>query len=141
MTRINLIDPSSLTDQHIMAEYRELPRVFGLSYKRYLNGKKFIPVPSYRLATGHVMFFYDKLDFLINRQHSIIKECLNRGFKISNTNVECPIIPGWMNNWIPSIEDVNLSISRLDERLLDKVSFYKHYGSPVQSDFYSKYIR
>ena len=30
MTRINTIDPANLTDQHLMAEARELPRVFAL---------------------------------------------------------------------------------------------------------------
>lgn len=33
MTRINLTLVSELTDQHLMAEYRELPRVFGASPK------------------------------------------------------------------------------------------------------------
>ena len=31
MTRINLTLVSELTDQHLMAEYRELPRVFWYS--------------------------------------------------------------------------------------------------------------
>jgi len=28
MTRINLINPEKLTDQHLLAVYRELPRIF-----------------------------------------------------------------------------------------------------------------
>lgn len=28
MTRINLVDPVILSDKHLMAEYRELPRIF-----------------------------------------------------------------------------------------------------------------
>ena len=31
MTRINLTLVSELADQHLIAEYRELPRVFGYS--------------------------------------------------------------------------------------------------------------
>lgn len=30
MTRINLADPSTLHSKHLLAEYRELPRVFKL---------------------------------------------------------------------------------------------------------------
>jgi hypothetical protein len=30
MTRINCIDPALLSDKHLGAEYRELPRIFNL---------------------------------------------------------------------------------------------------------------
>lgn len=40
MTRINLTLVSELADQHLMAEYRELPRVFGAVRKHVQNGKK-----------------------------------------------------------------------------------------------------
>ena len=30
MTRINTMPPEHLTDQHLFAEYRELPRIFAL---------------------------------------------------------------------------------------------------------------
>lgn len=30
MTRINLLPPAQLADQHLIAEYRELPRIFTL---------------------------------------------------------------------------------------------------------------
>lgn len=31
MTRINVVDPRDLTDEHLFAEWRELPRVFTLA--------------------------------------------------------------------------------------------------------------
>ena len=34
MTRINLLPPSQLADQHLIAEWRELPRIFGLVKKK-----------------------------------------------------------------------------------------------------------
>jgi len=37
MTRINLVDPSTLHSKHLLAEYRELPRVFGLVQQALLN--------------------------------------------------------------------------------------------------------
>ncbi|MGP2427932.1 pyrimidine dimer DNA glycosylase/endonuclease V, partial [Escherichia coli] len=40
MTRINLTLVSELADQHLMAEYRELPRVFGAVRKHVANGKR-----------------------------------------------------------------------------------------------------
>lgn len=38
MTRINLIPPSELHYKHLVAEYRELPRVFGLVRRAQANG-------------------------------------------------------------------------------------------------------
>lgn len=33
MTRINVVPVTELTDKHLLAEYRELPRIFGASKK------------------------------------------------------------------------------------------------------------
>ena len=38
MTRINLTLVSELADQHLMAEYRELPRIFGAVRDRLAKG-------------------------------------------------------------------------------------------------------
>ena len=62
MTRINIIDPAELHDQHLVAEYREIFMV-GSSLQRSLKSAnwdpKNIPV-SFTLNKGHVSFFYDK---------------------------------------------------------------------------------
>ena len=61
MTRINIIDPAELTDQHLIAEYREITMVPG-SLNRTLNSKigyKESKVPKrYTLNGGHVYFFW-----------------------------------------------------------------------------------
>lgn len=38
MTRINLVDPSTLHTKHLIAEYRELPRVFALAEAAAFRG-------------------------------------------------------------------------------------------------------
>lgn len=66
MTRINAnIDPADLCDQHLIAEYREMVRIpnFVLKHPIKLNT---IP-DTYRLGTGHVKFFYNKIRFLHHR--------------------------------------------------------------------------
>ena len=59
MTRINIISPSELTDQHLIAEYREIFMVAG-SLKRTLISKSgFVEskVPkNFTLNNGHVYF-------------------------------------------------------------------------------------
>ena len=82
MTRINIISPSELTDQHLIAEYREIFMVAG-SLKRTLiskNGYLQSKVPKeYTLNSGHVYFFYNKGKYLNKRYNLIIKEMKLRG--------------------------------------------------------------
>lgn len=133
MTRINLTLVSELADQHLMAEYRELPRIFGAVRKRIAEGKKFNDIPSdFRLGSGHVKFFYDKCGFLFLRQQEIIEELLERGFAISNTHVDVHDIPlCLMNDFVPSAADIALSQARLDEKIAQRPTWYKHYGKAI----------
>lgn len=60
MTRINLVPVSELSDQHLIAEYRELPRIFNLVLNAQYKGKyplDFKISDTYLLGTGHVTFF------------------------------------------------------------------------------------
>lgn len=133
MTRINLVPVNELTDQHLMAEYRELPRVFGAVRKRLSNKQDFKDIPlNFCLGSGHVKFFYDKIGFLFLRQNDIINECFKRGIKITNTHVDTADIPlCFMNNFFPSENDIALSRQRLAEKIAMKPTWYKHYGVPL----------
>lgn len=137
MTRINTIDPKLLTDQHLMIEYRELPRVFGLAEKHSRSGRKMPSIDSYRMGAGHVLFFYDKLEYLISRQKLLIQELLIRGFDIQHTEVDCPNLAGYMNNWIPKEKDHQISLTRLDEKVKMKPKFYKFKKDSVSIGFYA----
>lgn len=83
MTRINVVPPSELENVHLLAEYRELPRVFSLATSYYYSGKKRDFPKEYTLGTGHVKFFYDKLKWLYNRQVSLIQELEKRGYTLN----------------------------------------------------------
>ena len=84
MTRINCIPPTELTDKHLVAEYRELSRLFSLieGYaQRIADGVDEKPLPPvYTLGKGHVRFFYDKAVWLAERQTQLVEEMLRRGF-------------------------------------------------------------
>jgi hypothetical protein len=127
MTRINTIDPSLISDKHLNAEYRELPRIFYLVRQAHLRGES----PSdkrnpkkYILGTGHVRFFYNKLGYLASRQKAILKEKASRGF-VSNFKEVDSLLEGipskWLNDWQPSDVDHAVNLSRLIER---DCSFY-----------------
>lgn len=83
MTRINVVPVTELCRQHLVAEYRELPRVFALAHKACVSGRAWSArQPSaYTLGTGHVLFFYDKLLFLAARHLELVKEMQRRGYK------------------------------------------------------------
>lgn len=85
MTRINLVPPSILSDKHLMAEYRELPRVFTRVKKYIAKGKTpdDFKIPSkFKLGEGHERFFHDKCSWLFLRYSDLITECRIRKFKI-----------------------------------------------------------
>lgn len=87
MTRINVVPVSTLSGPHLVAEYRELPRVFGLAHKASMSSKPWTDKQpkEYCLGTGHVLFFYDKLGFLSDRHQELVREMLHRGFKPTYT--------------------------------------------------------
>lgn len=122
MTRINLIPPQELYHKHLVAEYRELPRVFGL-VKRADDRCLFpsiMGIPKgFVLGTGHEKFFYDKLTFLVRRQQLLIDEMLRRKYNPSfNTpSLGNGISAKWFNDWEPDAEAIELSRSRINQRL------------------------
>lgn len=130
MTRINLVHVQELADQHLMAEYRELPRVFGAVRKHVQDGKRvqdFKINSTYLLGTGHVTFFYDKLQYLQKRHIDIVNECLRRGMNIQNieTNDISDIPAAFCNDYNPNAHEIDISRSRLIEKLLMKPMWYK----------------
>ena len=63
MTRINVgIPPAELVNQHLIAEHREIKRIPNCIAKGKYNMDG-IP-DKFKLGTGHVKFFYNKLLYL-----------------------------------------------------------------------------
>lgn len=122
MTRINCVDVSTLTDKHLLAEYRELPRVFGLARKRLNSNHPMNDIPKdYILGSGHVKFFYTRLAYLYNRQIELILELKYRGFKLSHSD-PADLATGlfetnlW-NDWQPTPEAIAINQARINDRL------------------------
>lgn len=122
MTRINLVHPSELHQKHLVAEYREIVRVFTLVRKR-LEKKTFresdIP-KEYVLGSGHVMFFFDKLGYVIDRYDSLVQEMQNRGYHPNPVGRDLlidHIDPRLFKMYVPTPEALNLNRSRIKDRL------------------------
>lgn len=130
MTRINLVPVQELADQHLFAEYRELPRVFGKVREHISKGRKFndLKIPrTFVLGTGHMTFFYNKLKYLVDRHGAIVQECLRRGINISNTDLNdiSDLPEKYCNDYYPLPEEIEISKSRLIDRYNLKPQWYK----------------
>ena len=130
MTRINIIPVSELTDQHLIAEYREITMV-PAALTRTLNSKsgfikKKIP-DRFTLNTGHVYFFYDKGLYLYNRYDNIVEEMILRGFNPDLKRIfPKDIFPFELfNDWTPTIKEQEIVRSRIKEKIAMKPSWYR----------------
>ena len=123
MTRINVVPPKDLHDRHLVAEYHELPRVYGLVRKSIAKGmtpKDFEKYENYTLGTGHVKFFYTRLKWLAERQASLVEEMLSRKMRPQHIRFEelfRGIPRAWFNDWTADEEAINTNRLRLQERL------------------------
>ena len=131
MTRINIIDTTELTDQHLIAEYREIFMVAG-SLRRTLvskNGYQESEVPKhYTLNSGHVYFFYNKGKYLHKRYNQLIDEMKRRGFKPDSSRVfpkEIFVDNNLYNDWFPRVEDYNIIKQRIEEKIALKPDWYR----------------
>lgn len=118
MTRINLVDPSILHSKHLLAEYRELPRVFKLVEAAEKRGAAITIPTNYVLGAGHVIFFYNKLLYLSNRFQQIVDECQKRGFNIAHTQVPTVNVGQcWWQDYKPTEQAIALTAARIKDRM------------------------
>lgn len=145
MTRINLVPPEELADQHLFAEFREIKMVakslarsifsfkkkYGDDWKTHLLNK----IPStFTLNTGHVTFFYDKGAFLAKRYKLLCKELDKRGVNYtkggSHDSDEIFLINGLNGEYEPKAVEIEISKIRIYNRIMEKPHWYKYYGQP-----------
>lgn len=135
MTRINLIDPDELTDQHLIAEYREI-RLLCANLQRTLNSKNgFVEskVPErFTLNKGHVYFFYNKGKYLHNRYEWLKHEMRKRGFSPQNEFPKNVWPTTLYNDWTPSERDKNVVRERISLRISQKPNWYRYYGNKLE---------
>jgi deoxyribonuclease (pyrimidine dimer) len=132
MVRINLINPKSLADQHLIAEYNEILMLLG-------HVDKFPEIKDqpleYCLGKGHINFFKNKIKYLKDR-HEIIKNEMNkRGYKTSKT-IKLNKYPNThFKNWIPKPKDKEIIKKRLIFKINLKSNYYRYYGEKKNKKF------
>ncbi|HYG46103.1 MAG TPA: pyrimidine dimer DNA glycosylase/endonuclease V [Bordetella sp.] len=119
MTRINCVPVQELTRQHLVAEYRELPRVFGLARKAWQRGPVAGP-PDYTLGKGHLLFFYTRLGYLARRHGELVQEMQRRGYQpaflapLAEVHADLP--PSLWGDWTPTAQALAVNRKRIADR-------------------------
>ena len=137
MTRINsAINVRRLTDEHLLAEHREIKRMPYCLGKAIASGfVKRIP-EKFTLGKGHVLFFLDKMEFVRQRYCDIYTECIQRGFSVEwyhNNFVGLP--REYSGNYAPTDEERQLLIERITERIMQsKKKAWHHFGKEITKE-------
>ena len=117
MTRINCVPAEELSRQHLVAEWRELPRVFRLAANACAAGKTLRAPDRYTLGAGHVKFFYTRLGFIGRRWQELRDEMLRRGY---TPGFDAPptveVCDDWLQDWTPDAEAISINRARIAER-------------------------
>lgn len=120
MTRINCVPVEELHSKHLVAEYRELPRVFKLAEAYAVkHGQPPADAPTvYTLGKGHVKFFYTHLGYCQLRFLQLVKEMELRGYSPQFRTVQEYLVPlSWRSEWTPTTEALSLNRERIKQRM------------------------
>lgn len=132
MTRINLVPPTELMDQHLIAEYREI-RLLTENLRRSFRSKNGMDknrIPTeFTLMKGHILFFKDKGKYIYKRYKHLQEEMRRRGFSPRHEEIDVSVWPtGFFNDWEPSERDFKIIRDRIAFKIAMKPDWYRYYG-------------
>lgn len=128
MTRIDCAPVEELSDKHLLSNYKELPRAFGYIRTRMSKNRPLVDKTTpknYTMGDGHVKYLYDKFVWLKYRYRDLHREMVAREFKPTyDENYDISDIVAYYSsvrgNWKPTETDVEVSRSRIKERISEK---------------------
>lgn len=126
------VNPHFLADQHLIAEYRELPMVIGSLRVNGWKVKGFIS-DHFTLGTGHINFFKIRIPYLQARHVEVKKEMVSRGYKCDALSIASVAVDDQrcMLNWTPTMIDSQVIRKRILEKMLMKPWWYRYLGKPI----------
>jgi len=137
MTRINsAINVKCLTDEHLLAEHREIKRMPYCLNIAIRSGSIYKIPSEFTLGKGHVLFFLDKQKFLLERYKDIHKECIRRKFSVEDYSVNWNSIKNlYFNDYTPTVIEKESLIDRISQRIMDSSKKLWHYmGEPLSKE-------
>lgn len=142
MARVNVgVDPFYLADQHLIAESVEITVITGGLKMHEFQIKSGIP-DKFKLGTGHINFFKNKILYLKRRLEVVNDEMLRRGFK-PGTHLDLNEYPRHLvNDWEPDIDATFIIRERIYERLIAPLNgkggdaYYRYYSEKIGKDIW-----
>ena len=138
MTRINSAIPvRNLTDEHLLAEHREIKRLPYCLLKA-IKCKSIKKLPErFTLGTGHVKFFLNKMHFVYWRYCRVLQECELRHFYVTDYSVNFFDVPKeFDNDYYPSKQELRRETLILQRRIMQRIleskkEVWHYYGKPI----------
>lgn len=145
MTRVNFgIPVKCLTDEHLLAEHREIKRLPD-SYLSALRSGSINRIPKkFCLGAGHVLFFVDKPAYTLRRYLQIYRECLRRGFNVQSYEANWGLYPVAMfsKTTRSTSESKKLLLERISERIkASPKECFHYYGEQISKSEAIKLLR
>ena len=137
MTRINsAIPPRCLTDEHLLAEHREIKRLPYFLRCAMLSGSTGRIPERFTLGHGHVLFFIDKQQFIYDRYIKVHWALRNRGYNVHTFISSWDAVPqAYWNEYTPTCEERDLLVARITERIMNsKKQTWHYYGQPITKE-------
>lgn len=127
MTRVNLVPPSTLCDQHLLGEYHEICRI----PQGVITGRLKVSYPDrpefYTRGPGHMKFFTNKCQFIHERFLLVVSECLKRGFVVTGRFPDTTKLYelGCYWTWQPSPYEIGVSKDWLQSKMPPDPRWYR----------------
>jgi deoxyribonuclease (pyrimidine dimer) len=145
--RINVVNPKYLTDNHLIAEYREI-KMITYYYVKSNNTAGGIDKSRiserYTLNKGHGYMWYDKFNYVDSRFKKLCEEMRNRGFACNYDTLNYNGIPEEaFGDFIPIQEDIRINLDRIKIRIAKQPHWYKYYGERISdwNGFYEELFK
>ncbi len=129
MTRINVINVSELSDQHLIREYNELPRVIKGEFN-------LCDAPdNYCLGAGHIKFCKKHQPTILQRYKELCNEMKFRGFNVNYPYSELKKLYDNSNQTGICYEiqksDIELNRARIIEKIKSRPDWYRWTRRPA----------
>jgi hypothetical protein len=137
MTRINSAIPvKNLTDEHLLAEHREIKRLPWCLENAIESGSINNIPEKFTLGKGHVLFFLDKQRFIRSRYLDIRMELAKRAFTPQDYIMNWKSVDlKYDNDYTPTSEERNLLIERITERIMNSPKkCFHYYGKAISKE-------
>lgn len=130
--RVNIISPEYLSDQHLIAEYREM-KMTTYYYVRSKQSKAGIDKErisaTYTLNKGHGYMWYNKMGYIKKRFESLCEEMRSRNFECNYTELNfTDVDKEAFGNYTVTQDDVKINLDRVLVRIAKQPHFYKFHS-------------